>query len=322
MIANIESLKVVALAGGVGGAKLAVGLNNVLPAENLTIIVNTGDDFEHFGLKICPDLDTVCYSLAGMADSTHGWGVASETWHVLDQLKQLGAPTWFALGDKDLALHLERTRLLHEGRTLTEVTHLLCEKLGITARVLPMSDLPAPTQLALRKGGVLSFQEYFVQDRFEPEIERVILPDAQALFAPQTVIKALEQADLVIICPSNPWVSIDPILNIPPLRELVRAKSAIAVSPIINGAALKGPAAKMFAELGIEASAANVLEHYANLIDAFVYDRTEAQRLTIKSATGIIARKTNTIMKEANEKTDLARYVLELGLRLLGHDKQ
>ncbi|MGB4596276.1 MAG: 2-phospho-L-lactate transferase [Anaerolineaceae bacterium] len=322
MVSDIGSLKVVALAGGVGGAKLAVGLNHVLPPENLTIIVNTGDDFVQFGLAICPDLDTVCYSLAGMSDATHGWGVEGETWNVLKQLKQLGAPSWFALGDKDLALHLERTRLLHEGNTLTEATHQLCKNLGIFARALPMTDLPAPTKLELRDGEVLSFQEYFVRDQYKPEIKQVILPDSRSFIAPPAAIEALEQADLVVICPSNPWVSIDPILNVPPLRELVKAKPAIAVSPLINGAALKGPAAKMFAELGIEASAESVLEHYADLIDGFVYDSTEAKNLTIRPATGIIIRKTNTIMKDANEKTNLAKFVLELGLQLLGHDTQ
>ena len=322
VIRDIETLKVVALAGGVGGAKLAVGLDVVLPPENLTIIVNTGDDFEHFGLKICPDLDTVCYSLAGIADATHGWGVQGETWQVLEQLKCLGAPTWFALGDKDLALHLERTRLLHEGIPLTEVTNNVCQKLGIRAVVLPMTDQPAPTELALRDGGMLSFQEYFVRDKFEPVIARVILPDPTNILAQDQAINALEQADLVLICPSNPWVSIDPILNVPPFRVLVEAKTVIAVSPIINGAALKGPAAKMFAELGIEPSAGSVLEHYAGLIDGFVYDQSETQRLTTKSAKGIIIRKTNTIMKEANDKADLARFMLEFGLELRGHSRR
>jgi LPPG:FO 2-phospho-L-lactate transferase len=322
LISEIRSLNVVALAGGVGGAKLAVGLNCLLPPENLTIIANTGDDFEHFGLKICPDLDTVCYALAGVADTCHGWGVEGETWHVLQQLNHLGAPTWFALGDKDLALHLERTRLLREGHTLSEVTHLICQKLGIKTNVLPMCDQVAPTRLAICNGGELSFQEYFVRERFEPEIERVVLPDAHKLTLPQEAKEALELADLVVICPSNPWVSIDPILNISSVRRLVQAKPTIAVSPIINGAALKGPAAKMFAELGIEASARNVRKHYAGLIDGFVYDQMEARRLTSKTAKGIISCKTNTIMKEANEKTDLARFVLEFGLRLLGYDTQ
>ena len=319
---RFKALKVVALAGGVGGAKLAVGLNNVLPPENLTVIVNTGDDFEHFGLKICPDLDTVCYSLADMADTTHGWGVKDESWQVLEQLKRLDAPSWFALGDKDLALHLERTRLLREGKTLTEITQLLCRKLGIATTVLPMCDVPAPTLLELSEGGELGFQEYFVRDRFEPVISRVILPDPSGLKPNDQAIEAFQKADIVVICPSNPWVSIDPILNISPLRELVRAKPTIAVSPIINGAALKGPAAKMFSELGIEPSASSVLEHYAGLIDGFIYDKSETQRLTTKSAKGIIIRKTNTIMKEANEKTALAEFMLEFGLRLLGHETQ
>lgn len=310
----------VALAGGVGGAKLAVGLSLNLLAENLTIIVNTGDDFQHFGLTICPDIDTVCYSLAGKADKVHGWGVENETWEVLNHLRSLGAPTWFGLGDKDLALHLERTRLLQEGWSLSDVTRELSKRLGVNVTVLPMCDLLAPTRLALLEGGELSFQSYFVRDRFEPIIERIILPTSDELIAPSSVMEAINQADLIVICPSNPWVSIDPILNIPPIRELIKEKITVAVSPIINGQALKGPAAKMFNELGIEPSASSVLEHYAHLIDGFVYDETESQPLIYRSASGIISIKTNTIMKETFEKANLAKFVLEFGLRLHGVD--
>lgn len=313
---KIDELKVVALAGGVGGAKLIVGLRNVLPEGQLSAIVNTGDDFEHFGLRICPDLDTVCYSLAGIADVSHGWGVKDESWRVLDQLRRLGAPDWFALGDRDLALHLERTRLLAEGNRLTLVVKAICQKLGVSTAVFPMCDQAAPTLVKLKDGRVLGFQEYFVKERFEPEIDTIILPEASNLSMTVEVAEALRNADLIVVCPSNPWVSIAPILNVPGVRELVSSKTTIAVSPIINGAALKGPAAKMFAELGIGASASNVLAHYEALIDGFVYDNQEQEKLTINSSKGIILLKTNTIMKETREKNSLAGDVLRLGLKL------
>ncbi len=317
---KIDELKVAALAGGVGGAKLIVGLRNVLPEGQLTAIVNTGDDFEHFGLRICPDLDTVCYSLAGVADALHGWGVKDETWHVLDQLRQLEAPSWFALGDRDLALHLERTRLLAEGNRLTLVTKAICRKLEVSTAVLPMCDQAAPTLIRLKDGRVLGFQEYFVGERFEPLIDEIILPEASNLSMTTEVAEALRNADLIVICPSNPWVSIAPILNVPGVREQVSSKIIIAVSPIINGAALKGPAAKMFAELGIEASASNVLAHYGELVDGFVYDNQEDENLTITSSKGIILFKTNTIMKETHEKNNLAVDVLCLGSKLFNEN--
>ena len=313
---RITDLRVVALAGGVGGAKLVVGLDQLLPPGQLTAIVNTGDDFEHFGLKICPDLDTVCYSLAGMADSQHGWGLANETWQVSRSLESLEAPTWFQLGDRDLATHLERTRLLQAGLSLSEVTSRFCRLWGIHSSVLPMSDAPAPTLIKTRDDRILGFQEYFVRERFAPEVSAVILNGGSPAEPAADLLPALSQADLVVICPSNPWVSIDPILNVSGIRPLLYSKPVIAVSPIIQGQALKGPAAKLFTELGIEPSARAVREHYGELLNAFMMDQLDRSESENDTSKGIINRYTNTIMKTEEDKRQLARAVLELGLRL------
>jgi LPPG:FO 2-phospho-L-lactate transferase len=313
---RITDLRVVALAGGVGGAKLVVGLDQLLPPGQLTAIVNTGDDFEHFGLKICPDLDTVCYSLAGMADSQHGWGLANETWQVSRSLENLEAPTWFQLGDRDLATHLERTRLLQAGLSLSEVTSHFCQLWGIHSSVLPMSDAPAPTLIETRDDGILGFQEYFVREHFAPEVRTVILNGGRPAEPAADLLPALAEADLVVICPSNPWVSIDPILNVSGVRPLLNSKPVIAVSPIIQGQALKGPAAKLFKELGIEPSARAVREHYGDLLNAFMMDQLDRSASENDTSKGIINCYTNTIMKTEEDKRQLARVVLELGLRL------
>ena len=313
---RITDLRVVALAGGVGGAKLVVGLDQLLPPGQLTAIVNTGDDFEHFGLKICPDLDTVCYSLAGMADSQHGWGLANETWQVSRSLENLEAPTWFQLGDRDLATHLERTRLLQAGLSLSEVTSHFCQLWGIHSSVLPMSDAPAPTLIETRDDGILGFQEYFVREYFAPEVRTVILNGGRPAEPAADLLPALSEADLVVICPSNPWVSIDPILNVSGIRPLLYSKPVIAVSPIIQGQALKGPAAKLFKELGIEPSARAVREHYGDLLNAFMMDQLDRSASENDTSKGIINCYTNTIMKTEEDKRQLARVVLELGLRL------
>lgn len=313
---RITDLRVVALAGGVGGAKLVVGLDQLLPPGQLTAIVNTGDDFEHFGLKICPDLDTVCYSLAGMADSQHGWGLANETWQVSRSLENLEAPTWFQLGDRDLATHLERTRLLQAGLSLSEVTSHFCQLWGIHSSVLPMSDAPAPTLIETRDDRILGFQEYFVREHFAPEVSTVILNGGSPAEPAADLLPALSEADLVVICPSNPWVSIDPILNVSGIRPLLYSKPVIAVSPIIQGQALKGPAAKLFKELGIEPSARAVREHYGDLLNAFMMDQLDRSASENDTSKGIINCYTNTIMKTEEDKRQLARVVLELGLRL------
>ena len=250
-----RSIKVAALAGGVGGARLADGLAQVLPAEDLTIIVNTGDDFEHLGLYICPDLDTVCYTLAGLANPATGWGRSDETWRALESLSQLGGPAWFRLGDQDLGLHLERTRRRRAGQPLSRIVQHFCQALGIRRQILPMTDDFTPTWVYTIEGE-MPFQEYFVRRQCQPIVTGFHFQGADQASPAPGVLEAIHQADLVVFCPSNPWVSLDPILSIPGIRAAVAARPVAAVSPIIGGQTVKGPAGKMFAELGIPPSAA------------------------------------------------------------------
>jgi LPPG:FO 2-phospho-L-lactate transferase len=302
-----SSIRVVLLAGGVGGAKLVDGLARVLPPDHLTVVVNTGDDFRHLGLTICPDLDTVMYTLAGVANDETGWGRAGESWRALDEAARLGAPDWFRLGDLDLATHLTRAHWLDAGETLTAVTRRLCAALGVAPAVLPMSDAPAPTRIETDAGEVLPFQTWFVRERWQPVVRRVALPeDARAAAA---VIRALEAADLVVIAPSNPFVSIDPILNVYPIRALLEdvPRAVVAVSPIIAGQAVKGPAAKMMREMGLESSAAAVARYYGHLIDGFVYDCQDAG---MAAEDGLRLLCTDTLMPSAAERERLAKEVL------------
>lgn len=302
-------MKVVALAGGVGGAKLADGLARCLSPQDLTIVVNTGDDFVHFGLKICPDLDTVCYTLAGLANPETGWGRAGETWHTLNALEALGAPTWFQLGDQDLATHLERTRRLAEGETLSEVTQFFCQRWGIQHRVLPMSDDVVQTVVETDLGD-LSFQEYFVKYRFEPSVRGFRFEGATQATAAPGVLEAITSSEIVIFCPSNPWVSIDPILAVSGVRQALLRAKVIAVSPIVGGKALKGPAAKMFAEIGIPPSAQAVALHYGSLLSGFVFDRLDAaEELEIRSV-GVRTLVTDTVMKNPADRQRLATEIL------------
>ena len=261
------TMKIVALAGGVGGAKLAHGLAQILPPEDLTVIVNTGDDFEHLGLTICPDLDTVCYTLAGLANPDTGWGRENETWNTISNIEKLGGPNWFRLGDQDFATHLERTRRLKEGKSLSQVTREFCKAWGIKQTVLPMSDSPVRTIVDTDEGE-LAFQEYFVHRHCEPRVKGFRFDGVEVAQPVIGAREAIESAQAVVICPSNPWVSIDPILRV--LKEI--NKPVVAVSPIIGGKTVKGPAAKMYAELGIEPSALAVAEHYRNLLTGFVLD--------------------------------------------------
>lgn len=271
-------MKVVALAGGVGGAKLAHGLSRNLSPRNLTVVVNTGDDFEFLGLKICPDLDTVCYTLGGLADKERGWGRAGETWHALEALQELGASTWFRVGDRDMATHIERTRRLSAGQALHEVTSDFCRAWKVGPTVLPMSDQAVPTRVETDQG-VLPFQEYFVKEKCQPAVKGFEFQDADRAQPAPGVISALEGAKLVVICPSNPWVSIDPILAISPIQDILAEKPVLAVSPIIGGKAVKGPAAKMYREMGIQPSALAVARHYGALIDGLIIDEEDRNLL-------------------------------------------
>jgi len=310
-------MNVVALAGGVGGAKLADGLAQSMDARHLTVVVNTGDDFRHFNLLICPDLDTVCYTLAGLANSNTGWGRANETWSAMQTLEMLGAPTWFRLGDRDLGWHLERTRRIAAGQTLGQITADLCHILGIQARVLPMSDDPLATRVYTSEGE-MPFQEYFVQHQCQPIVNGFRFDGRENAQPSAGVLDAIRHAELVVICPSNPWVSIDPILAIEGISREVASKRVIAVSPIVAGKTLKGPAAKMFAELGIKPSASAVAMHYSGILSGFMIDLQDAEQAGEIETHGIEVAVDNIIMKDRPDRRRLASSVLEFGKMVAG----
>jgi LPPG:FO 2-phospho-L-lactate transferase len=299
-------LKIVALAGGVGGAKLAHGLAQILPPEDLTVIVNTGDDFEHYGLYICPDLDTVCYTLAGLANPETGWGRVNETWNVFQNVSKLGGPDWFNLGDQDLGTHLERTRRLKAGQTLTQITHDFCKAWGVAHTVLPMSDQPVRTIVETEEGDLV-FQEYFVHRRCAPRVKGFRFEGVESAEPAPGTQEAIQSAEAVIICPSNPWVSIDPILQV--IKRI--NKPVFAVSPIIGGQTVKGPAAKMFLELGIKPSALAVADHYCGLVTGFVLDMLDKQLQGDIRSLNMRTIVTNTLMKSLDNRKQLASDVLD-----------
>jgi len=282
---------VLALSGGVGGAKLALGLSRILPAEELLIVANTGDDFEHLGLAISPDLDTLMYTLAGLDNPETGWGVRGESWNFMAALQALGGETWFRLGDRDLATHIERTRRLRAGESLTAITRDLCRRLGILPRIIPMSDDTVRTRLRTGEGW-LDFQEYFVRAQCRPEVSEIVFDGAATARPHPEFIAALSDPRLraIVICPSNPFISIEPILALPGVRTALRATAApvVAVSPIIAGAAVKGPTAKLMRELGHDVSAAACARLYADFLDAYIVDHVDgagATRLDIRVET-------------------------------------
>lgn len=306
MSAGAVKLKIVALAGGVGGAKFAHGLAQILPPGDLTVIVNTGDDFEHFGLYICPDLDTVCYTLAGLANPETGWGRVNETWNAFRNASELGGPDWFRLGDQDLGTHLERTRRLNEGQTLTQITKDFSKAWGIKHTVLPMSDHPIRTIVETEEGD-LAFQDYFVHRRCEPRVKGFRFGGLEKAEPAPGACDAIQSADAVIICPSNPWVSIDPVLaTLSPFPNV----RVVAVSPIIGGKAVKGPAAKMYRELGIEPSALAVANHYGGLATGFVLDRIDEQLNEDVLGLNMRTLVTNTLMNSLDNRSRLANDVL------------
>ena len=298
-------MKIAAFAGGVGGAKLADGLAQILPPEDLTVIVNTGDDFEHLGLSISPDLDTVCYTLAGLANPETGWGRAGETWNTIANVEKLGGPAWFRLGDQDIATHLERTRRLKDGQPLSQITRDFCKAWGIQHTVLPMTDSPVRTMVASDEGE-LAFQEYFVHRRCEPKVRGFRFDGVEVAEPAPGVREALETADVVVFCPSNPWVSIDPILQV--VKEI--RKPVVAVSPIIGGKTVKGPAAKMYAELGIEPSALAVANHYRTILQGFVLDNADSNIESVIKDLNIKTLVTDTLMNEPADRRRLAHDVL------------
>jgi len=308
--------KIVALAGGVGGAKLAAGLARVL-SSTLTVIVNTGDDFEHLGLYISPDVDTVCYNLAGLSNPNTGWGRAHETWSALETISELGGPNWFRLGDRDIGLHLERTRRLREGQSLSNITKDFCQALKITSHVLPMSDERLSTWVDT-EAGELPFQEYFVHQNCRPLVKGFRFVGASSATPAPGVLAALKEADLVVICPSNPWVSIAPILAIPGILEALETNSVIAVSPIIGGQAVKGPAAKMYSEMGFQPSAISVADHYKVFLTGFVLDQIDVKQEKDIQQMGIQTLSTDTLMQSEEDRVRLAKEVIKFGERLIG----
>ena len=302
---------VVALSGGIGGAKLALGLSRVLPADELLVIANTGDDFEHLGLSISPDIDTLLYTLADINNPVTGWGRRDETWSFMESIGALGGEDWFRLGDRDLALHVERTRRLRMGQTLSEVTSDICRRLGIGARVIPMSDDRVRTRVRGEEGWI-DFQDYFVRQQCRPVVYELAF-DGVTLARPQADIVAALHSDgvrAVIICPSNPFISVEPILAIPGMREVVKASGApvVAVSPIIGGQAVKGPTARMMRELGLEASAAGVAARYGDLLDGFVVDHADADGIGKVGARVTLAK---ALMTTLQDREDLARVTLD-----------
>ena len=319
-------MNLVVLAGGVGGAKLAQGLalchseprrgeesSATRPEilrpfgtqnDTLTVIVNTGDDFEWHGLYVCPDLDTVMYTLGGLANTQTGWGVAGDTFEALGALRRLGAEAWFNIGDRDLATHVYRTSLLRQGKTLTEATQMITRALDIEATILPMTDDRFRT-LVETDQGVLEFQEYFVRQQWQPIIRRIIFDGAATAQATPQVLSALRQADAIIIAPSNPFVSIEPILALTPIPSPTLGEGSrpiAAVSPIVGGQAIKGPAAKMFAELGVEPTAYTVAQHYRGRVTHFVFDRVDADQESAIQSLGMKTLVTNTIMQSVEDR--------------------
>jgi LPPG:FO 2-phospho-L-lactate transferase len=314
--ASGSSGHVLALCGGIGGAKLALGLYRVLPPHALTVVVNTGDDFEHLGLHISPDLDTVLYTLAGWSDPVRGWGRADETWHFMEALELLGGPQWFRLGDRDLAMHVERTERLKRGETLTAFARRAVEVMGIVAQVVPMSDDPVRTILDTDEGP-LAFQNYFVERRCEPVVTSISFVGSERACPSPAFLHALARTDLeaIVICPSNPYLSIDPLLSVPGVRVALSAASApvMAVSPLIGGQAVKGPTAKIMMELGISATPQAIVEHYRDLLHALVIDNSDVND---SAHLDIPTEVTSTLMRDMDDRRRLAREVLNFAERI------
>ena len=301
---------IVALSGGIGGAKLALGLSLVVPGADLVVVANTGDDFEHLGLSISPDLDTLMYTLAGLDDPQRGWGRRDETWTFMAALEALGGDAWFRLGDGDLATHVERTRRRTAGETLSAITADFCRRLGIATRILPATDDRLRTRLRTAEGW-LDFQDYFVRLKCAPPVQELAYDGAASARAHPDILSTLQDPRLraVVICPSNPFVSIEPILAIGGLRQAIAdcAAPVVAVSPIIGGRAVKGPTAKMMSELGLPVSAAAVAHRYADLLDAYVLDHADAADA---AGLGIATTAAQTLMLTLDDRVALARQVL------------
>ena len=306
-------MKLVALAGGTGAAKLLRGLSRLVDPLDLTIVVNTGDDALMWGLHVSPDVDTICYALAGLIDPAKGWGLQDDTFHALDQMAHYGEPTWFNLGDRDLATHLHRTRLLTQGGTLSEATRSVARSLGVGAAVLPMSDQPVRTRL-LGPDGWLAFQEYFVRDRTQVEVRAVEYAGAETAVPAPGVLEAIRAARAVIVCPSNPMTSIGPILAVSGMvQALVESPATtVAISPIVGGEAVSGPAGRLMAVRGLPVSPVGVARAYARWLDALVFDEQDKTMLPEILGLGVSPVAAPTIMKTRDDEVSLARRVLDV----------
>ncbi len=306
--------KIVVLSGGVGGAKLVLGMAQVVPPERLVVVANTGDDFEHLGLRICPDLDTLTYTLAGLADSERGWGRAGETWNFMASLKQLGAEDWFNLGDADLATHVERTRRLAAGESLTQATDGICRNLGVRPTLLPMSDDPVAT-IVETADGPLAFQHYFVRDHCVPKVTGFRFDGIDDARANPALLHLFEGGAVaaVIIAPSNPYISVDPIMALAEFRAALAAFGGpiVAVSPIIGGEAIKGPAGKMMKELGVSCSAMGIAAHYRGRIRGLIIDEADRAQAGEVTAQGMAVRVEQTVMRTLKDKATRARACLD-----------
>jgi LPPG:FO 2-phospho-L-lactate transferase len=310
---------ILALAGGVGGAKLAQGLTMQLPPEELLIVVNTGDDFVHLGMHISPDIDTVMYWLAGLNDRERGWGMAGESWNFMAALGRLGGPTWFNLGDADLATHVERTERLAQGETLSQVTRHLCAQLGLAHHIAPMTDGSVRT-IVHTADAALAFQDYFVRLHCEPVVTAIAFDGAEDAVPSPAFAAAMANPALraIVICPSNPVLSVDPILSMPGVREWLRQTRVpvVAVSPIVGGQAVKGPAAKIFLELGREVSVIGVAEHYLELVDGLVIDTIDSAAKPAIESLGMRVAITASVMKSLDDQARLAADVLALAAQM------
>lgn len=308
-------MKITALAGGVGASKLLLGLYKEMNPRQLTIIVNTGDDIVLHGLRISPDLDIVTYTLAGVVDAKKGWGLRKETFHALEHLADYGCPNWFNLGDRDLATHIHRTAMLGEGKTLSQAAESIRMALGVKSRILPMSDNPAPTIIESNEGA-LHFQEYLVKRRAEPIVEGIRFQGVESARPAPGVLETIREADRILICPSNPLISIGPILAIPHIRDELRAnrQKVFAVCPIVGGKSLKGPSDKMLAQLGHEATALGVAKLYADFTGVFIIDPVDKFQSAAISALGMKVAILPTVMKTLAQERKLASALLSLSL--------
>ena len=302
---------VLALAGGVGGSKLVVGLSNVVPTDKLTVVVNTGDDDRFHGLHVSPDIDTVMYALAGMTNETTGWGLNGDSFRTLERLQVYGADVWFQLGDLDLATHIRRTELLDDGATLAEVTKLLCMSIGIKQNIAPMTDGRVRTVIDTDQG-LLSFQEYFVKNKCIPAVRSLRFEGAESCTSSPALDHALDKCDILVICPSNPFLSVRPILAIPGVKVKIQDFNGVrvVVSPIVNGKAIKGPAGKMLEELGYNSSAVGVAQQYKGLCDIFVIDRQDIDLATQIESLGLQVLVADTVMANKFDKIKLAEDIL------------